>query len=307
MKKALVTGSAGLVGRHFSRHLEAAGWDVYDCDLADGNDALEVFRLDDTIYDLVVHAAYHVGGRAAIDGTNMNLIYNLNLDAAMFTWAVATRQRHVLYFSSSAAYPVEYQTAEWFQRWGDEDARLQEGDVNLSHVQQPDAHYGWAKVTGERAAAVARDHGVPVSVVRPFSGYADDQSLDYPFPSIVKRALGGDYHVWGPKGQTRDWIHMDDVVAGAMAVVESGTEDPVNLCTGRGVDMETLMREAVHAAHLKRPFDFPHFNEPEVLHLEDKPTGVFYRVGDPKRLHSIYTPRVELEEGVSRGVRVWLK
>lgn len=307
MKKALVTGSAGLVGRHFSRYLEEAGWEVSEWDIKEGNDALACFALDKNRYDLVIHAAYHVGGRAAIDGTNMNLIYNLNLDAAMFDWAVRTGQRHVLYFSSSAAYPVEYQTAKWLQRWGHLDARLQEGDIDLSHIQPPDVHYGWAKVTGERAAAVARDHGVPVSVVRPFSGYAEDQSLDYPFPAIVGRALREEYNVWGPKGQARDWIHMDDVVAGAMAVVESGTEDPINLCTGRGVTMEMLMREVVHAAHLKRPSDFPHFNEPEITHLEDKPTGVFYRVGDPKRFHSIYTPRVTLEEGVRRAVAVWLK
>lgn len=309
MKRALVTGSAGLIGRHFSRHLNEAGWDVYECDLADGNDALDVFRLDDSAYryDLIVHAAYHVGGRAAIGGTNMNLVSNLHLDAAMFDWAVRTRQRQVLYFSSSAAYPVEYQTAEWLKRWGAADARLQEGDINLSHIQPPDAHYGWAKVTGERAAAVARDHGVPVAVVRPFSGYADDQSQDYPFPAIVGRALREEYSVWGPKGQTRDWIHISDVVAGSLAVVESGTEDPINLCTGRGLTMERVMRMAVQAAHLDRPSDFPHFNEPEVAHLEDKPTGVFYRVGDPSRLHGIYTPRVGLEEGVRRAVSVLLK
>lgn len=306
MKKALVTGSAGLIGRHFSRHLLEGGWDVFGWDIKEGNDALKLFRFDGTRYDLVVHAAYHVGGRAAIDGTNMNLVYNLHLDAAMFDWAVRTQQRHVLYFSSSAAYPVEYQTKEWADRWGEYDARLQEGDIALAHPMPPDAHYGWAKLTGERAAAVARDHGVRVSVVRPFSGYAHDQSLDYPFPAIVDRALRGDYHVWGPKGQTRDWIHVDDVIGACMAIVEDGTEDPVNLCTGRGVTMEELMRMVVHEAHLQRPSEFPHSDEFEVAHLEDKPTGVFHRVGDSTLMDRFYSHRISLEAGIRKAVRQWL-
>jgi len=307
MKRALVTGSAGFIGRHFVQLLGAMGWQVDTCDLATGGNAFRVFEGNGIRYDLVVHAAYHVGGRAAIDGTNMNLVYNLHLDAALFEWAMRTMQRRVLYFSSSAAYPVEYQTAEWVKRWGADDARLQEGDVSLTHPLPPDAAYGWAKVTGEKQAAVAREHGVPVTVVRPFSGYAGDQSQDYPFPSIVARALRGEYHVWGPEGQTRDWIHVDDVISASMALVEAGEEGPVNLCTGRGVSMGDLMRIVVHEAHLERPSDFPRADEIDILHLQDKPTGVFHRVGDPTLMECYWTPRISLEMGIRRAIRSMLR
>lgn len=310
MKKALVTGSAGLLGRHFCHHLRHTGWEVETADLLNGEDAHDIFsdcarlyhHYDTSIYDLVVHAAYHVGGREAIDGVNVNLVRNLELDAAMFRWALTTKQRRVIYFSSSAAYPVEYQTQQWIKRWGNREGRLKEEDISLAHPLPPDAGYGWAKLTGEHLAKMARANGLSVTVVRPFSGYAEDQDLDYPFPSIAERVLLGEYHVWGPRGQTRDWIHISDVVEAVMAVMESGTEDPVNICSGAGVEMGDLMTMMIHQAHDLDPRHYPRGQDVEVGYLEDKPTGVFHRVGNSERMLEYYTPRVGLEEGVFRAL-----
>lgn len=300
MKKALITGSSGFIGRNFLRHLESQGWSIWGGDLLEGIDVLDLLRSDDdTVFDLVIHAAYHVGGRAAIDGVNMNLAKNLELDAALFQWAVRTSQRRVIYFSSSAAYPLRYQTQDWVQYWGHDRAPLEEVDIEPGKTLTPDAHYGWAKLTGERLAEVARANGVPVTVVRPFSGYGEDQSLDYPFPSIVNRVLAGDYTVWGIEGQTRDWIHIDDVIAATMAIVESGTHLPINICTGRGVEMGELVRMVAREAHGLAPV----LHDVDVTYLPDKPMGVFCRVGDPSLMHQYYTPKITVEEGISRALK----
>lgn len=304
MKRALITGSKGFVGRHLRAELERRGWLVGGFDEPpDLHTTLP--KLGDT-YDLVVHCAYHVGGRAAIDGNNMNLAKNLALDAALFEWAVRTGQRRVLYFSSSAAYPVWMQRKDvvgdpLFQSYGGIPRRLAEEDVHLDDISTPDADYGWAKLTGERLARSARENGLAVTVVRPFSGYGEDQSADYPFPAIVKRAQAGDLSVWGPPGQTRDWIHISDVVAGALAVVEAEHDGPVNLCTGIGTEMGAL------AARVRRDVlrEDPDWKEylPLVTYDASKPTGVFYRVGDPTLMHAFYTPKVSLEEGIDRALR----
>lgn len=297
MKTALVTGSAGFIGRHMTRELESRGYLVWGVDLP-GYDAHSLFRETIQRYDLVVHCAFHVGGRAAIDGVNTNFLKNLQLDSAMFEWAVRTKQKRVLYFSSSAAYPVGMQSEEAVREGYARPLKEVDcppmsswGDFNWL----PDSNYGWAKLTGERMAQDARLSGLPVTVVRPFSGYGEDQSLDYPFPSIVQRAKTGDLSVWGPPGQTRDWIHVDDVVRGALSVVESGTEDPVNLCTGVGTEIGELAQMISVAAGW-----YPGEHEP--TYLTDKPTGVFYRVGDPTRMLQYYTPTVSLKEGIRRAL-----
>lgn len=285
-----MTGDAGFVGRHMRTELERRGYDVEGCDLKTGGDAREVFLADGTVYDLVVHCAYHVGGRAAIDGNPMLLALNIELDAQMFEWAVRTKQRRVLYFSSSAAYPVVLQ-----QRG--QSGFLTEDDITPGRLQQPDANYGWAKLTGEQLAAAASAEGIAVHIVRPFSGYGEDQDPDeYPFPAIVRRVLAGDLTVWGPPGQCRDWIHIDDVVAGALAVVEADERRPVNLCTGTPTEFGQLASRIHHlAAAAPR-------GEPPRYEL-DRPTGVMYRVGHPGRMLSLYRPLVSLDEGILRAVR----
>lgn len=278
--------------------LERRGWETLGSDLVTGSDALGVFR-DFTMlhFDLVVHAAASSPHRAAIDGEPQHFARNLQLDAAMFDWAVRSGQGRVLYLSSSAAYPIRLQTQEWLNAYGPRP--LGEHLINLHQWSKtgdwsPDAVYGWAKLTGEMLAKQARAAGLPVTVVRPFSGYGEDQSENFPFRALVERARRREdpFVVWGDGNQVRDWIHISDVIAGMLAVAESGTEEPVNLCTGVGWSMAELAHLACDQAD----------HRPKFQYLADKPAGVAYRVGDPERFHQYYKPQVSLAEGVARAL-----
>jgi nucleoside-diphosphate-sugar epimerase len=245
--KALVTGAAGFVGRHMAAELGRRGWQVARCDVALGWDALEIFRSSQTRFDLVVHAAASAPHREAIDYQPVHMARNLQLDAAMFDWAVRTQQGRVLYLSSCAAYPVAYQSAEMGQLHG----RLHEDDIGPAAA-EPDTSYGWVKLTGERLAAKAMSAGLPVTVVRPFSGYGEDQSDRFPFRALVERAQSrrDPFTIWGDGSQVRDWIHISDVIAAALAVVDSGAPEPVNLCTGIGASMFELAEMACQAGRV---------------------------------------------------------
>lgn len=313
MKTALVTGSRGFVGRYIKKELESRDWMVYGLDLLGWYpvDVVNYFRdrLPFTNFDLVVHAAAVAPHRVGIDTDHLSFAKNLVLDSEMFQWAVRTKQKAVLYLSSSAAYQAFTQTSDWcaqeevYAEFYSKDIRdlmlLHEDDINLDDIESPFDNYGWTKLTGEKVAKAAAAEGLRVHVVRPFSGYAEDQSLDFPFPAIVKRASEGDLSVWGPSGQTRDWIHIDDVVKGALAVVEDDDRRPVNLCTGIGTEMGELMlgvrKQLWERGELKSWFG-------PVDYQSDKPTGAFYRVGDPTRMNEHYIAKVSLEEGISRAL-----
>lgn len=289
--RALVTGDRGFVGRHMHKKLMEEGYSVRGIDLKLGEDALDFFRDSNESFDLIVHCAYHVGGRESIDGLNMNLALNLQLDAAMFQYALRTGSSRVLYFSSSAAYPVRLQT-------GKPQVPLLETDLMHSSGMSmtPDAGYGWAKQTGEHMAEQARKMGLDVHVVRPMSGYGEDQDLCYPFPAIVRRAMYGDFTVWGPKEQTRDWIHIDDIVDACMAIIDADYQKPVNLATGIGTTMGDLLKLA------RFLYDQRVVKTEEIFFDESKPTGVLYRVGSPMGLWNIYRPKVTLNQGVLRAI-----
>lgn len=310
---ALVTGGSGLIGRYVTNELLRRGWRVVSIDTRQLDTKIikssnftfirhDARSLDDTgynqIYDLVVHCAYDVGGRAAIDGVNANFTRNVQLDSALFEWAIRTKQPRVLYWSSSAVYPVELQTSYFHGR------RLSEIDqyVGDPRVRIPDARYGWAKYVGELLAQTARENGVSVSVVRPFSGYAPDQSLDYPFPSFAWRAVRrvSPFTIWGSADQTRDWIHISDVVNAALAVVEANIAGPVNICTGRSTSMRELVAMMMREAHQ---------TEWDTDVLTNAPMGVMHRVGDPTLMNTVYRPKISLEEGIEyavREVREWV-
>lgn len=347
MKTALVTGSAGFVGRHMVKALIEQGYNVVGVDIAgvghaercsrphaittDGTveglngqtgdavaryddsahwqpwpsprvDAREFFRRSSTHYDLVVHCAAVVGGRTMIDGAPLLLaVEDLTLDAELFRWAMRTRPGRIIYFSSSAAYPV------WCQAERHEQLRLDEwmvwGDGN--DFAMPDQTYGWVKLTGERLAAEANAEGIRTHVFRPFSGYGGDQALDYPFPAIVKRAIEHPkpkdnavfaFDVWGHPGSARDWVHIDDVVGCVLAAIDVDDIGPLNICTGRPTRFCDLAEMALQAAgHERRGY--------AIRGDMSKPTGVFWRVGDPTRMRQVYTPKITIEEGIERAMK----
>lgn len=299
MKQALVTGSAGFVGRHLVETLRERHWQVIGVDLPGGvgawsgggpacDDARSVFMDNDTHYDLVIHAAARVGGRAGIE-QNAAMIgaYNMALDGAFFEWVLRTRPRRAVYLSSSAVYPVGLQTHEIA-------TRLKEDDVDLDNPELPDATYGYVKMIGEKIAPLISAEDIHIQVVRPFSGYGADQALDYPFPSFAYRAIHrkNPFEIWGDSTQVRDWIHIDDIVNAILALIDVDEPiGPVNLCTGRPVSFRQLAAMFAHQIGYRPQF---HVNL-------DAPMGVAHRVGDPTRMHRYYVPRVTLEEGIAKA------
>jgi nucleoside-diphosphate-sugar epimerase len=323
MKTALVTGSAGFIGRHMCRALEDGGYDVLGIDIAAGRDAQAYFTGDHTgsCFDVVVHAAAVIGGRAKIDGDPLALAVNLELDAALFRWAVRTQPGRVVYLSSSAVYPVYLQAAasdyafggvpplepadptaligtavpepRSFTRW--EPEPLSEVAQVPGSPLDPDALYGWCKLTGEKLAMLARDEGVAVTVARPFSGYGEDQSTEYPFAAFAARARAREnpFVIWGTGEQVRDWVHVDDVCAAIMEMIHYEVHGPVNIGTGRGTSMRQLAELMCEVAGYS----------PEYQAAPAKPAGVAHRVASIRRLTDFYTPRISLEEGVTRALK----
>lgn len=288
--KILITGHKGFVGSYFVKYL--ASHTLTLVDIKDGRDARDFFRHNDTRYDLVVHLAAVVGGRAMIEGHPLALAVDLSIDAEMASWAARTKPSQTIYFSSSAAYPISLQDGLFKHR-------LTESDIDLRAIKNPDMTYGWAKLTGEMLCDYLRQLDLNVLVVRPFSGYAEDQALDYPFPSLIQRVKAKEdpLVVWGSVDTVRDWIHIIDVVEASLLLAQHRLSITVNLCTGIATPFWYLAEEMAKQMRC-------HYS-PVISALDDKPKGVAFRVGNPTLLHSLgYVPRIGIQEGVSRALNV---
>ena len=285
--RILVTGAAGFVGRHFVKKFIEQGHYVRAVDIVGGEDARDFFRTNDEHFDKVIHLAAVVGGRRMIEGSPLALAVDLAIDAELFGWALRTRPGCITYFSSSAAYPILLQDGRAAGKH-----KLVESNINLDFIMTPDLSYGWSKLTGEMLASHARKEGLKVHIYRPFAGYGSDQALDYPFPSFIQRGLHKDdpFEIWGTGTQVRDFIHIDDVINGALAGCEADIE-VANLCTGRATSFIELAAIVTEIAGYS----------PTLKTLSDEPVGVLYRVGDPTYMETFYKPVISLEEGVERA------
>lgn len=283
--KILMTGHRGFVGRNMLKSLE--GHDITGIDLKEGHDCRAFFKESDTQFDLVIHLAAIVGGREMIEGRPLAVADNFSIDSEFFQWCLKTQPKKIIYFSSSAAYPTAYQ-CEGNER------KLREDMQTIYAPKKPDMTYGWSKLVGEYLASFVPN----VYIFRPFSGYGEDQDLSYPFPNYVLRALDDSptFEIWGSGKQTRDFIHIKDIINAVMAAVEMDIQGVTNLGWGRSTSFIDLATMAMQAVGVSK----------ELVTRPEKPVGCMHRVSDNTKLLSFYQPKISLEEGIDRARHYYL-
>jgi GDP-L-fucose synthase len=320
MRKILITGGAGFVGRHFTRHFLECGDEVHVADSIEPHtggidpqvgwplfdprsfrnfkfykeDCRKWFkRVHDDDFDLSLHLAAMVGGREMIENNPLAIADDLSIDAEYWQWAKIARPAKTICFSSSAAYPVRLQTEHHH-------VLLEENMINFaSDIGMPDMSYGWAKLTCEYLARLAYEkHGLKSVSYRPFSGYGEDQDDNYPFPTICKRAIehcgAKELTVWGTGRQMRDFIHIDDCVRGVIATMDKIDDgDAINLSTGILTSFEDFARIAAELCGYY----------PTIRGMTEAPAGVYARGGDTKKQRSLgFTHVADFRTGVERGI-----
>lgn len=277
--KVLVTGHRGFIGRNFIKNLKKdyPDIDILGVDIKDGIDCRDFFKTCTTVFDIVFHFAAIVGGREHIEKEPLAIGTDLSIDSEMFNWAVRTKQKKIVYFSSSAVYPDKIQINGY---------KVKESDFDLTNYSQPDSVYGWVKVMGEILAKKAQEKGLDVYIFRPFSGYGEDQDLVYPYPSFVKRAQKrrDPFEIWGNGEQVRDFIHVDDIYGAVMAVIEANYQEPINIGTG----IPTSFNKLKNIVCEKEGYN------PQTKHLLDKPVGALFRCANNEKMLEFYKPQKNL-------------
>ncbi len=322
MKKILVTGGAGFVGRHLIARLLNEGHEVHCVDVMEplsGAIAPEEWpllkpldfenfnfypedcrawfkRVQEPDFDYAFHLAAMVGGRAMIENNPLAVADDLSIDAEYWQWAVKAKPAKSIVFSSSAAYPVHLQRPDHYLLLKEEMISFDEG------LGMPDLTYGWAKLTHEYCARLAYEkHGLKSVTYRPFSGYGEDQDDTYPFPSICKRVLANrgafEIGVWGTGSQMRDFIHIDDCIEGVLHTMDQVDDaSAINLSTG----IFTSFIEFVQTAAEILGFS------PEVTGTSNTPEGVFARGGDTTLQKKLgFTAKTSFRDGIARALEYY--
>jgi nucleoside-diphosphate-sugar epimerase len=277
--KALVTGAAGFVGRHLVPKLEAAGYECLCFDRRQYHEGLGVPECLNDAYafaplDLVIHLAANIVNVDARMKGGMQMYDDIELDLAMCCWLEKNPPRRCAVLMSSCA------------------------------VDFPEDPYCIVKRNLEAFAQTLHKKGVPVIVLRPFSGYGEDQSEEYPFRAILERALRREdpLTVWGGD-QVRDWIHIDDLTDAILFAVNRDDPSPIPIEVGtrRGVALIRLAQLMADAVGYE-----PRISG-EVERASSSPRRVAGEQGAASQVKVLqfsgWRPKISLEVGIERAVR----
>jgi UDP-glucose 4-epimerase len=245
----LVTGGAGFIGSHLADSLLADGHSVRVLDdlstgkrenlagdatlvVGDVADPAVVARAMDGVAGCFHLAAIASVQRGNEDWPGTNRV-NLGGTIAVLDAARAAGRVPVVYASSAAIY-------------GD----LGGATAQESAIPAPQNAYGADKLASEWHAGIGwHVHGVPSLGLRFFNVYGPRQDPSSPYSGVIsifaaRIVAGGGVTLHGDGGQTRDFVHVADVVAhlrAAMLVLDATPGASVlNVCTGRETSIAGL-------------------------------------------------------------------
>ena len=304
-RRALVTGGAGFIGSHLVERFLADGWRVAVLDnLSSGKreyvpdgvtlhvedvqsaNAARIVR--EGRFDVVVHLAAQMDVRRSVadpvyDAT-VNIVGTLNVMEAIRASGHATR---LVFSSTGGVLYGDYCTPP-----------------NAEHIRkEPDSPYAISKLSVEYYLAYyVRVHGLDATALRFGNVYGPRQD-PHGEAGVVAIFCGRILEnqpltVFGDGLQTRDYVHVRDVVDSILAVIgaDLGPADTMdarsfNIGTGVGSPVLDLVRILLETSGSRVDVKHAPRRAGEQQHS-------FLNVDKAKRLLG-WTPRVSLEEGLA--------
>jgi nucleoside-diphosphate-sugar epimerase len=236
MKRVLVTGASGFIGRacleplrargfeihavHHDRAVAADGVHAHHCDLLTGDPRPLVDAIAPT--HLLHLAWYAVPGKYWTARENLSWV---RASLGLYEAFVAAGGKRVVMGGSSAEY-------EWSR------GVCRERDTPLV----PRTYYGVCKhalqsiVTADAARA-----GVSASWARFFFLYGPHEYRERLISSVIVALLGRGVARCSPGMQLRDFLHVADAAAATVALLDSEVVGPVNIGSGIAVTVRSIV------------------------------------------------------------------
>jgi UDP-glucose 4-epimerase len=252
MPRALVTGGAGFIGPHLARALQGTHDVTVLDDLSGGGPERvppEADFVRGSVLDADALASAVRGADAVFHLAAMTSVAQCQADPAACQRVNADGTRRVA-AASLAAGVRKLVLASTCAVYGD----ATPPPVPETAAVAPLGPYAASKWAAEAEVRAAATLGLAATVVRYFNVYGPGQDPRSQYAAVVPRFLdlarrGAPLPLHGGGAQTRDFVHVSDVVRATLAAASSGPADgaTVNIGSGRPTAVRDLARLVVRA------------------------------------------------------------
>lgn len=163
----------------------------------------------------------------------------------------------------------------------------------------PNTVYGACKhALHEMVRAFAATRGLSAAWARVFFLYGPNEHPDRLVSSVIRALLGGETARCSHGRQLRDYLHVQDVADGLVAILDSDIQDAVNISSGQA----TPLREIAYAIGRL-------IGRPELVQLgavPARPNDAPLVVGSNAKAVALgWGPRYDLESGLRQTIEWW--
>jgi len=189
--KILVTGHKGYIGSKVYNSLLSLGYNVKGIDLKDGEDIL--YCLPDDEYDYVFHLAACPRVEYSVQKPSYTLRQNVLVTSVLLEWSKNHNVKRFIFSSSSS--------------------------VKGNGDGQPTSPYGLHKLMNEQECLLySKLYNLDTVCLRYFNVYSEDQPFGGAYSTAIcawleKIKQNKPLRLDGDGKQTRDFVHVDDVVS----------------------------------------------------------------------------------------------
>lgn len=291
--KIYVAGHKGLVGSALVRAIEQSGhtWigaTRQELDLLDRKAVFEFVAA--TKPDAIIIAAAKVGGILANKTFPVEFLSeNLQIETNLIDAAHAARTPKLLFLGSSCIYPKLAPQP------------LKEEYLLTGPLEETNEPYALAKIAGLKLVqAYRRQHGLhwisamPTNLYGPGDNFSPEGS--HVLPALIRRfheaKLSGAsaVTVWGSGKPLREFLHVDDLAAACLVLLEKYDEDvAVNVGSSKEISIAELAKLVSKVVGYRGQIDFD----------SSKPDGTPRKLLENSRLATLgWAPKISLHEGI---------
>lgn len=297
MKKILLTGATGFVGKNIQKYLENK-YDVTgigsEWDLRNAINVAHAFDLFNP--DVVVHAAGSVGGIGANKDNPGKFLYdNLIMGTHMIQEAKSRNLSKFIMLGTVCSYPKFASVP------------FKEEDIWLGYPEETNAPYGIAKKTLMKMVETYNEqYGfrgvnlIPVNMYGPHDHF--NLTTSHVIPALIlkiKTAIINNHPsitVWGSGSASREFLYVEDLARAIELSIQSDVgPSPINIGTGSEISIKALVKLIADLMGYQG----------KIIYDSSKPDGQPRRCLDTSKAKKLlgFENKIGLEEGLKKTIK----